>query len=365
MNIINPQLSSIELRAVVLEMQHLRSAKIDQIYEQNGEFYFRIHSLRGKEILCVRPGKYIYLSAEKPAMEQPSGFCMQLRKHLAQARISAVTVVDGQRIAVFDLDTKDAPYRLIVELFAKGNIVLCKRKEIIGLLNQIKMTSRELFVGNDYVEPLLDNNVIGMYDTELGHVLAQSTKDSLVTAIAADVGLGGQFAEEVCFRATIDKKKNPQTLAEKEVHAVARVIDELMREAPRGYIYEHGVCAPVELRSLKLVETLDTFNAALEKLLAQLGQHREKIAHEAKFGAKMEKLHHILQQQEEKLHEIDTRVDEFTRKGDLVYERYSDVHALLSAVAELRKDGWDKVKTFLADKKLKADLKEKKVVMEL
>lgn len=362
MDIVKPQLSAIELRAVVLELQHLVSGKIDQIYEQDDEFTFRIHA-RGKEILCVMPGKYVYLKSDKPAMEQPGGFCMQLRKELSQARIASISQMGAQRIIAISFETKEAVYQLIIELFAKGNIILCENGVIKGVLHQLRTSSRELFVGKEYVEPPLEHNIFEMSARDVTSILHKSTRDTVVTALATDIGVGGLFAEEICARALIDKKKSPQQIDGAAVHHTLRAV---LDEVPRGYLYENGICAPVRLKSASLFEELPTFNEAIEKLLIEFSDVRVRAAHEALYNKKLERLHTILQQQEQKLHEIDSKADEFTRKGDMIYEKYADVKALLDAVDALRREkGWDGVKQFLAAKKMVAELKEKKVKVEM
>jgi len=360
MDILKPQLSSIELRAVVLELQHLVGGKIDQIYEQNDEFTIRIHS-RGKEMLCFMPGKYIYIKKEKPAMEQPGGFCMQLRKNLTQSRIASISQLGAQRIVAFDIEANESTYRLIIELFAKGNVLLCEHNVIKGVLHQLRTSSRELFVGKEYKEPPLEHNVFEMDEDAFIALLHTSTRDSIVTALAMDVGVGGMFAEEICARAHLDKKESP-----KKAHRVVyTTLHTLLNEIPRGYIYDTGICAPVKLSAV-LVEEFDTFNQALEKTLSQSADMRVRAAQTSQYNQKLERLNTILYQQEQKLHEIDAGADEFTKKGDMIYEKYTDVKVLLDTVEALRKEkGWDGVKTFLAAKELEADLKEKKVKVEL
>ncbi len=97
MQISKPELSAIELKAIVTELQILVGARINQIFQIKNEFFIQLHK-KEKFLLRIEPGKLIYLTKHKPEMEEPSSFCMQLRKHLNGQTILAVEQINAQRI---------------------------------------------------------------------------------------------------------------------------------------------------------------------------------------------------------------------------------------------------------------------------
>ena len=122
------ELSGIDIHFLVDEFQSLLSGKMDQIYQRDkDEFIFQVHVPNvGKKILRIIPGSLIYIASEKSQMPmRPPAFCIYLRKYLKGSRIRAIKQLSFERIIEFDLETKDQKYKLIVELFSKGNIVVC------------------------------------------------------------------------------------------------------------------------------------------------------------------------------------------------------------------------------------------------
>jgi predicted ribosome quality control (RQC) complex YloA/Tae2 family protein len=154
MKIFKPQMSGIEINAVVKELQTLTGGKINQIYlSEEDEFFIQCYARSsGKVIIRIKPGKFIYKSTQKPVMKSPSGLCMQLRKHLINARIEKIHQLHGQRIVQFSCTTKERSINLIIELFGKGNLILTDEK-ILGTLHRQKNTEREVKPGIPYHEP--------------------------------------------------------------------------------------------------------------------------------------------------------------------------------------------------------------------
>ncbi|HIJ10943.1 TPA: hypothetical protein HA278_02705, partial [Candidatus Woesearchaeota archaeon] len=70
-------ISSIELAAIVNELQILVKGKVSQIYHQEKkEILFQLHAVgKGKQLLKVIPGKYVCLTTQKNATLRPTGFC--------------------------------------------------------------------------------------------------------------------------------------------------------------------------------------------------------------------------------------------------------------------------------------------------
>ena len=107
-------ISSLELAALVNELQFLVQGKISQIYHQEKkEMLLQLHARgRGKELLKIISGKWLCLTGMKLVPLRPSGFCMQLRKYINNAVIKDIYQKDAERIVVFELE-KEKRYSLI------------------------------------------------------------------------------------------------------------------------------------------------------------------------------------------------------------------------------------------------------------
>ena len=123
------EIAALELKSIISELDFLIDSKVDKIYHpEKKELIINFYvSGKGKQIMrFVVPG-FMYLTDYKQDYpERPSGFCTFLRKNLDNTRLKQINQLGFERIVEFVFESKQERFRLIFELFSKGNIVLCK-----------------------------------------------------------------------------------------------------------------------------------------------------------------------------------------------------------------------------------------------
>jgi predicted ribosome quality control (RQC) complex YloA/Tae2 family protein len=239
---------------------------------------------------------------------------------------------------------------------------------IVGLLERQTWQSRELKPGIVYQYPPLETDIFKIDQKQAEKKITESSKEKVVVAIATELGIGGTYAEEVCFRAGIEKNTPPTKLTKTQRAALWSAIKDILTEIkkPEGYIYETGI-APIVLQTFQLREKLPTFNEALEKVLSTSKQDQEKLRKESQFRQRIASLQHIESEQQQKLHDCEERTEEETKKAEWIYDHYKEIKQLLSLVEKSRASGgWQAVtETLKKMKKIKSiDLKEKKITVE-
>jgi len=357
-------ISSLELAALVKELQFIVKGKISQIYHQEKkELFLQLHARgEGKQLLKIIPGKYLCLSHEKgDSPLRPTGFCMQLRKYLNNAFIKAIEQKDSERIVIFELE-KQGDYFLIFELFSKGNIVLTdKDYKIIGSLERQIWKDRTVKQGEIYIFPAAGVNWKKMSEKELAELFQKSDRKNLATCLATEIGLGGLYAEEICKRQGIDKNKLPGEVNTKEIKLILQTIKEFIKlvEEPQGFIYENEI-APFPLEGEEAKEIKKTYNEAIDTI-----KPFEVIS---PYDKKIKTIEKTAEQQEEALLSLQEKIEHNTKKGEVIYEKYAPLQKLLEIVKEMRKSKeWTEVATELKkEKNIKSvNLKKKTVVIDL
>ncbi len=371
MNPSSPELSGIELHAVVTELQPLVGAKIDQVYQAGAkELILQLHLPgSGKRLVRIVAGRLLYETSHR-ANTNASEFCLQLRRRIASATITAIGQLGAQRIVTCSLQ-KEHPMELILELFSKGNIILCGADRTIALLLERQhWQSRELRIGVRYVPPPDVAQIFTLQQGEFMALLAASEKDKLVTALATGLGLGGLYAEELCARAAVDKSTAPKALTDRQREAVGRAFVSLLGElgTPRGYLWQSGAITPIPITQQALQREFATFHEALDALISTTRARQQQLAVEQRYHQKIQQLRTIIEKQQHALAALEAQAAEETRKGDALYEHYLQVKKLLDSVGLARANGgWDAVRGLLARDSAVAvvDLKNKKVELEL
>lgn len=356
-------LMSLELAAIINELQFLVKGKVSQIYHQEKkELLFQLHAPgKGKVLLKVVPGKFLCLTNKKEAPLNPSGFCMQLRKYLSNAFIKAIYQKDSERIVVFELEKKER-FFLIIESFSKGNLVLTDADyKIIGVLERQIWKDRVVKPHEIYKFPKSDINWKELNEEKLTEVLRNSEKKNLATSLATEIGLGGLYAEEICKLGEIDKDKLPNQATKEDVSKIIQRLNEFIDliKNSSGNIYENDI-TPFSLNDKKPSKKTETYNEAINTLnpFEIISPYEQRISTIKK----------MISQQEGAIEKLKGKIELNTKKGERIYERYTSIQQMLDIVHELRLEKeWTEVSVELKkERKVKSvNLKEKKVVIEL
>jgi len=334
------QLSSFDIKACVKELKELEGGKVEKVYHHPPD-EIRIRIYAGKKVdLVIEAGRRIHLTRfPKQAPRIPSAFAMLLRKHLEGARVKKIEQHDFDRVVVIEFERSGEIKKLVAELFSKGNILLLNNENRVVMPLKHTVKVGEVYSFPERKEKKDDGR-------EVVRVLAMS-------------GLGGLYAEEVCLRAGIDKKKKYPELNEEERKKIDEEIVRLMNFSPRPQIIiENGDyidVVPMDLLYYSKYEKkyFESFNEALDDYFSKKLAEIDEI--ESMKSEELEKLRKRLQIQEESLKRFEEEAERYRRIGDAIYENYSMVEKIIEAFRLAReKKSWDEIKEIVSrDERLK------------
>lgn len=155
------------IKYVVKELaEMLTGGKISKIVQTDRDnltfiIYTGKASVKLDICLSARACRISLTDSDKPVPQVAPGFCMLLRKHLANAQITAITQLEHERVVMMDFDCTSEferlKMRLYVELMGKySNAVLTQDGVILGALKTTAIgenTKRVLFSGVKYNLP--------------------------------------------------------------------------------------------------------------------------------------------------------------------------------------------------------------------
>jgi len=349
------ELSSLDLYFLLKEFAILNNSRINKVYQKNSNFLFQLHAPdEGKKFLRILLPNFIFLVDEKENYGDSEKFVLALRKHLQNRKILDITQKEFERI----LDIRLDKYRLIIELFKPGNLILCEDGKIVMAMQYKAFSSRLIRPGIQYVYPKKEYNFVSINETELTKLLETSDKDSVVITLAVNLGLGGFYAEELCIRAKIDKKK--LSLDKPEIRRLYNEIEKIRRAEIDTCIYydnnEISDITPFEIIKYKGMrfEKALSFNHALSIYLSQ--QNKESNTDDV--GTR--KLESIKKNQEAQILGFEKSYLENKKKGEVIYENYMAVSKILN---ELKKTEYSDISKKKYVKEF--NRKNKKVVVEI
>ena len=256
----------------------------------------------------------VYLTeSNKPSPMTAPGFCMLLRKHLQNARITAVSQPGLERVIHLHLEHLNelgdlCEKKLIVEIMGKhSNIIFCdEQDQIIDSIKHISgMVSsvREVLPGRPYFIPQTQNKwnplrFSARYTEGAPSLFLKSPEDGealtyvnlyahmherpmpLYKALYTTyTGLSPIIAQELCYRAGIDADMPANVLEEDALQAVCRALTDMMEQTAAGnfspvIIYDgrepvEYAAFPLTLYRDKASEAFSSVSDVLERYYAE------------------------------------------------------------------------------------------------
>lgn len=212
----------------------IKEGRIDKIYQNKNDLLINIRARGQKEklFISISGSPRIYFSDENfETLQNPSAFCMLLRKHLENNQILEVSQYKMDRIIKIMVKSLDelgeySKKSLIIELMGKhSNVILIDEdnKKIIDSLKRINFnlsSVREILPGLIYNEEDISQ---GLNPCELNSIyeFIKNSEDNLNLKsyfLKEFTGISPQMCRELEYRTNIDFKKNVSSLNESEIN---------------------------------------------------------------------------------------------------------------------------------------------------
>lgn len=375
------ELSAYEIRHLVEEFGELNGAKVEKIYQPDKralliEFHLKN---KGKRYFVINE-KFVYLASSKGTVpERPSGFCVFLRKHLEGSRLKEIEQHDFERIVELVFEGKhgenSSTHRLVVELFGRGNIILCGEEYTILMPLEVQKWERcEVRPKQKYVFPKQKYDFVNLSKGTFEELLRETEKENLVKMFAIDVGLGGTYAEEICARAGINKMESPKEIHGKEITLLFSALDELRKEKkePAVVFNKEEVLdiVPVALDVYKNMKQkrFDSYNEALDEVLTKKEAEAKNKLIKSRMDKEIEKVENIISIQKKHLAAVEKESSEAKERGELIYNNYELVSGVINELKKARERySWKEIKEKLKGHKVikKIDEKTGEIVLEI
>lgn len=371
------ELSSLDISALVKEFQVLVNTRIDKIYQLSAqELLIRSRAKERKYNLFINTQGWIFIAKQEKLIlakeRKHTDFELGLRKYLTNGKIAKIAQKDFDRIIELGLEKRGTSYKLILELFSKGNIVLLHENKILLCSSKQVWRDRTIKPHLEYCYPPSKISIFKISVEDFKSLL--SSKKNIISVLVSKLNISKIYAEEICCLADIAPKATASSLNEDKIISLYTKIKELreMGAKPRIILKDKKpldvVPIPLSLYENYEFKEFDSFNDAVEKFYSLLQKELEEERSEAVLKKELEKLQRILDEQEQKLIEYENKIAVGRELGDLITENYLELEKLLKKIArnedisafnisELnKKEGF--VEVVIKTRKLKLDLRK-------
>ncbi|MCB6645779.1 NFACT family protein [[Clostridium] scindens] len=263
----------ITVAAMVQELKNAladgRIAKIAQ--PEPDELLLTIKTPEGQKRLYISASAslpLIYLTDEnKPSPMTAPNFCMLLRKHIGNGRITGISQPKLERIIILDIEHLDelgdlCKKQLVIEIMGKhSNIIFCDDQgRIIDSIKHVsaQMSSvREVLPGREYFIPdtMAKHNPLATNEPSFNQALKEKPTPLGKAIYTSFTGISPVVAEEICYLAGLESGMTAGDLSDDMMAHLYRQFSYYMEDVRQGafhpVIYYEGN-APKEFGALPL-----------------------------------------------------------------------------------------------------------------
>ena len=279
----------------------------------------------------------IYLTDKnKPSPLTAPGFCMLLRKHIANGRITSITQPGLERVVVFEIEHLDElgdlrHKKLIIELMGKhSNIIFCKEddtiidsiKHISGLVSSV----REVLPGKPYFIPetVEKESIFDITKDAFTKVIKDKPMPLFKAIYGSFTGLSPIISQELCFEAGLDGESPTQAFTDNDLDKLFESLMKLKDSIEFGNFAPNIVYKkdePVEYAAIPLsiykdssheVKEFDTMSSLLEEYYAK----KELVSRMRQRSADLRKIVQTAYERNVKKYDLQIRQMKDTEKRD-------------------------------------------------
>ncbi|MBQ3473070.1 MAG: NFACT family protein [Methanobrevibacter sp.] len=375
-------MTNVDIYTICQELNDLLvGARVDKSFQPTKDtIVIRFHKAgTGRLDLVIQAGKRMHLS-QYPLTNTHNTprFPMILRKRVKVENVVSINQHYFDRVAEIKMQ-KEETYTLIVELFAKGNIILLNESnEIIQPLKRKQWSDRDISSKKEYIFPQENGiNPITLTIEEFKEIVAGGEDEEIVRVLAKN-GLGSLYAEEIMLNTEINKKTHCSDLSGEDILTIFNALKTLFEPLEKKEFSPMIVNNEKEIEKLQLEnpdkkykakedvvsinltqyegferEEFDSFNEACDEFYSSKVKNEITDIQEAAWNKKVSKFSKRLEKQEETLHNFERTIEDSQRKGELLFTNYVQVENILNVIKGAReKDyGWKEIGKTLKDAK--------------
>ncbi|MBZ2166183.1 ribosome rescue protein RqcH [Methanobacterium spitsbergense] len=345
-------MSNVDIYAICKELGDLlKDARVQKAYQPTKDtVLIRFHvPSKGRVDVIFQAGLRVHTTQYPPQNPKvPPNFPMLLRKYIKGGRVTGVSQHNFDRIMRIDIQ-KEHKFSLVIELFAKGNIILLDEDDQIILPLKRKLwQDRKISSKEEYkYPPERGINPLEIKKDQLKEIFQNSDRDIIRTL--AGNGLGGLYAEEIILRSNVDKKKMASEVTDDEINALHSALNDVFKPI-KTYDFKPQIVSgkkddvlPLDLQMYSEYEKkrYETFNEASDEFYSSIVGEDIVQVHNEVWSGEVGKFEKRLAIQLATLEKFNKTVKDSKIKGEAIYSNYQNIQNIINIINEAReKHSW-------------------------
>jgi len=241
----------------------------------------KLHHPAEPNIMLMVSTKGIWFTNKKYRQVEENQFVKVLSREIERAKISSVSQPGSERIFfLYFVNRANKVRKLIVEIFGKGNIILCDESmEILWILNPIEVRHRTLRTGSEYVLPPKRGEDVLQISLESmkQNASLQSNNTEVVRWLGNCTSLPRKYLEEILLQSAVNTNyanllsdNDIEIIYEKTKEITNKIINEKNHE-PSVILDKLGLAvdtSPIPMSKEANVKKVETYMDGIDQVLS-------------------------------------------------------------------------------------------------
>lgn len=241
----------------------------------------KLHHPAEPNIMLIVSTKGIWFTNKKYRQIEENQFVKVLSREIERAKISSVSQPGSERIFfLYFVNRANKERKLIIEIFGKGNIILCDESmKILWILNPIEVRHRTLRTGSEYVLPPKRGDDVLQISIESmkKNASLQPNNTEVVRWLGNCTSLPRKYLQEILLQSAINTKytnllsdNDIEIIYEKTKEITNKIIDEKNHE-PSVILDKLGLAvdtSPIPMSKEANVKKVETYMDGIDQVLS-------------------------------------------------------------------------------------------------
>ena len=319
----------------------------------------------GDKQLILAPNAIFVSSQSLQAKQSPGGFSAFLKKFIYNQRIITIKQHGLDRI----IEMEFPKGKLIIELFAKGNLILCDEKgKILRAFRKEEWKDRKLEQREDYKFPS-SRGISPLEETEENFYSNLIKNEKTLFGATIDLlNISPQILELVFEKEKIDKTTNAKEVNEKTSTKILEELKKIYSSKQKKAYLVKNILFTTDI-GIKDKE-FESINFAVNSLLLEQLEEIPSKGEDKTASKKENKDLKNLKSRQLQINGITTQGEEAQRKGEEIYLRYSEIKELIEVINKAKSKNLTEKEIVEKINKIKPiikelDFKKKKLIISL
>lgn len=361
------QISSIEIFSILRELKSLEGLYLKKFYELgDNSFRMNFSSSSASISVYIRLLLAINITDFVENAEEPTQFAIAVRKRILGKKLKQISQHGTDRIIILEFECEEG-YKLIFEMFAKGNLVLVdKENKVVLTYRTAKQKDRSVVSKGLYAFPEGTTMNFDHLDKEKIEAIvdeALQSEQRLISALSEKMDIGPLYLEDAIIRSNLDPKAKASTIG---AGTLAENLLNIIKNAksPTPIMYKDGEKAvDYAIMQIKKYEVYngEQFESVSKLLDTFYMKERVKLERDE---SEIEQISANIETQRKQIEGMQKNEKEYTISANKIFENMVYLNSIIDYINQKRRVTLEELQAKFSKKVKGVDLKKKSFTIE-